>query len=109
LIIVQNHYYPVAGERDAVLATRLAADACRRRLGLPAGRTLALAEGPDDAPAVIWQAAFVSLRDWHDDLRVLAASPEFTAIRREQSAQLRGFSRCGYALAGDEDSRDASG
>lgn len=96
MIVVQNHYFAAPGKRDAVLATRHEANACRIRLGLPEGRTLVLARGSDQVPDVIWQMEYADLAAWDADLATLAESAEFTRIRAVQSSQLRHFERCAY-------------
>lgn len=96
MIVVQNHYFAAPGQRDAVLATRREANACRVRLGLPEGRTLVLARGSDQAPDVIWQMEYPDIAAWDADLAILAESAEFTHIRQVQSSQLRHFERCAY-------------
>jgi hypothetical protein len=98
MIVVQNHYFAAAGQRNAVIDTRREANACRARLGLPEGRTLILARGSDTVPDVIWEIEFPDLAAWESDLEVLAASDEFTAIRTVQSSQLRHFERCAYEV-----------
>jgi hypothetical protein len=100
MIVVQNHYFAAPGQRDAVLATRREANACRLRLGLPEGRTLVLARGSDQVPDVIWEIEFADLAAWEADLDVLAASEAFTAIRATQRSQLRHFERCAYEVDG---------
>ena len=96
MIVVQNHYFAAPGKRDAVIATRREASACRVRLGLPEGRVLVLARGSETAPDAIWECEFPDIAAWEADLEVLAASEEFTAIRKTQSSQLRHFERCAY-------------
>jgi len=98
VIVVQNHYFASPGKRDAVIATRRDASACRVRLGLPAGRILVLARGSDAVPDTIWELELTDLATWDSDLAVLAASEEFTAIRKVQSSQLRHFERCAYEV-----------
>ncbi len=98
MIVVQNHYFAAPGQRDLVLATRRAANACRVRLGLPEGRTLVLARGSYQVPDVIWQIEFPDLAAWEADLAILAASAEFTQIRAVQSSYLRHFERCAYEV-----------
>lgn len=96
MIVVQNHYFAAPGKRVAVLATRREANACRARLGLPEGRTLALARGSDQVPDVIWQMEYPDIAAWEADLAMLAESAEFTHIRKVQSLQLSHFERCAY-------------
>ncbi len=98
MIVVQNHYFAAPDKRDAVINTRREANACRVRLGLPAGRTLILARGSDTVPDVIWEIELPDLAAWDHDLEVLAASEEFSAIRTVQSSQLRHFERCAYEV-----------
>lgn len=100
MIVVQNHYFAAPGQREAVIATRRDASACRVRLGLPEGRILILARGSDQVPDVIWEIEFPDLAAWDADLDVLAASEEFTAIRAVQRSQLRHFERCAYEVDG---------
>jgi hypothetical protein len=98
MIVVQNHYFAAPGQRDAVLKTRRDANACRVSLGLPPGRTLVLARGSEAVPDVIWELDVPDLAAWEADLAVLAASPEFEAIRATQRSQLRGFERMAYQV-----------
>lgn len=100
MIVVQNHYFAAPGQRDAVIATRREASACRVRLGLPAGRILVLARGSESVPDAIWEIEYPDLAAWDADLAVLAASEEFTAIRTVQGSQLRHFERCAYEVDG---------
>lgn len=98
MIVVQNHYFAAPGRREAVIKTRREASACRVRLGLPEGRILVLARGSEAVPDAIWEIEFPDLAAWDADLAVLAASAEFTAIRKLQSSQLRHFERCAYEV-----------
>mgnify|MGYP001294805508 CR=1 FL=1 len=102
MIIVQNHYFAAPGHHEQVLATRREANACRARLGLRAGNILVRTRGADRAPDVIWQITYPDIAAWEADLAFLEASPEFTAIRQRQSAQLRHFERCAFILDGNE-------
>jgi hypothetical protein len=98
MIVVQNHYFAAPGQRQAVLDTRREANACRIRLGLPAGRILVLERGSEQVPDVIWELEPPDLAAWEADLAVLAASPEFEAIRAVQRSQLRHFERMAYQI-----------
>ncbi len=98
MIVVQNHYFAAPGKRDAVVATRREASACRVRMGLPAGRILVLARGSEGVPDAVWEIEYPDLAAWDADLAALAASEEFTAIRNVQSSQLRHFERCAYVV-----------
>ena len=98
MIVVQNHYFAAPGQRQAVLETRRAANACRARLGLPVGRTLVIARGSETVPDVIWELDVPDLAAWEADLAVLAASPDFEAIRAQQRGQLRHFERMAYEV-----------
>lgn len=99
MIIVQNHYFAAPGARDQVIATRREANACRERLGLHPGRMLIRARGEESAPDVIWQMEYPDIAAWEADMALLAASPEFTAIRAVQAKQLRHFERCAFTIS----------
>jgi dienelactone hydrolase len=93
MIVERTHYFAKRGLADSVLTTRRKASEIRVRIGLPAGTIRIKADAKADGPDVSWECAFADKRAHDADLAVRAASPDFTAVRQQMSAQLARFER----------------
>lgn len=91
MIIERTNYYSKPGQQEAVLATRRAACAVRRDIGLPVGAIRVKTAG--DGPDVIWECAFPTAEAHAADLAARAASAEFEGVRRRIRGLIERFER----------------
>jgi dipeptidyl aminopeptidase/acylaminoacyl peptidase len=91
MIVERTHYYAKPGAADAVLATRRAACAVRRKLGLPVGAVSVKSGG--DGPDVSWECAFATEAAHAADFAAREASSEFAAVRERMRGLISRFQR----------------
>src|SRR5882724_3795699 len=91
MIIERTNYYSKPGQQEAVLATRRAACAVRRDIGLPVGAIRVKTEG--DGPDVTWECGFASQEAHAADLAARAASAAFEEVRRQMRGLIERFER----------------
>jgi carboxymethylenebutenolidase len=93
MVFERTTYMPKPGAFDAVLATRHAACAIRREIGLPVGEIF-VEEGSNGGPDVIhWECRFASDAEREHDLKIRAQSRDFIRIRKTMQSYISDFER----------------
>ncbi len=101
MIIERTHYFAKPGLAQRVIQIRREANAVRREIGLPSGRTFMKADGSqDDSPDVVWECRFRDAAAQAADLDARRASPAFGTVRARMKAAIDRFDR--YVLSEDE-------